>query len=183
MIGAKNIFQYIHSNVFIHNWCKYPCRNTHSFSQHMNFSSKNPGESFACLGSSDWTDPSPPFHPATLLRGQPQVEQIQHCRKFQNLNKLSSFQQQWVRGTINRIRLPVLGIRSTRLFLWCALRFLRNSAIQIGKGLSYITPIYMSLFLCWNQPNSRTMWVIIDLWCRAWNSLTERCGQGRSCPR
>ena len=106
------------------------------FHRHMNFSSKNPGESFACLGSSDWTDPSPPFHPPTLLRGQPQVEQIQHCRKFQNLNKLSSFQQQWVRGTINRIRLPVLGIRSARLFLWCALRFLRNSAIQIGKGLS-----------------------------------------------
>ena len=106
------------------------------FHRHMNFSSKNPGESFACLGSSDWIDPSPPFHPPTLLRGQPQVEQIQNCRLFQNLNKLSSFQQQWVRGTINRIRLPVLGIRSTRLFLWCALRFLRNSAIQIGKGLS-----------------------------------------------
>ena len=106
------------------------------FHRHMNFSSKNPGESFACLGSSDWTDPSPPIHPPTLLRGQPQVEQIQHCRKFQNLNKLSSFQQQWVRGTINRIRLPVLGIRSPRLFLWRALRFLRNSAIQIGKGLS-----------------------------------------------
>ena len=106
------------------------------FHRHMNSSSKNPGESFACLGSSDWTDPSPPFHPPTLLRGQPQVEQIQNCRKFQNLNKLSSFQQQWVRGPINRIRFPVLGIRSTRLFLWRALRFLRNSAIQIGKGLS-----------------------------------------------
>ena len=27
------------------------------------------------------------------------------------------------------------------------------------------------------------MWVIIDLWCPAWNSLMEQCGQGRSCPR
>ena len=62
------------------------------FHRHIDFSSKNPGESFgACLGSSDWTDPSPPFHPPTLLRGQPQVEQIPNCRKFQNLNKLSFF--------------------------------------------------------------------------------------------
>ena len=43
--------------------------------------------------------------------------------------------------------------------------------------------ICMSFFFCWNQPTPRTMWVIIDLWCPAWNSLMEQCGQGRSCPR
>ena len=155
------------------------------FHRHIDFSSKNPGESFgACLGSSDWTDPSPPFHPPTLLRGQPQVEQIPNCRKFQNLNKLSFFFSSSGYGA------PSTGYDSPSSGYGAPASSYDAPSDSYGtrqyRSVKVSARLYQSIcpsFFCWNQPTPRTMWVIIDLWCRAWNSPTERCGQGRSCLR